>query len=144
SKRGPCPFPVRRSRRHGYAAACTGDPGLRPVDLETPRRQCCGNCSDNACGVAGPRHAANRNALVIAANHVDRRPAKLLVVNAKGRMRHMARTALASLFSAGDVIVANDAATLPASLFGTHSPSGEAVEIRLAGWLSVGDPRQFV
>ena len=33
-------------------------------------------------------------------------------------MRHLPRTALASLFSPGDLVIANDAATLPASLQG--------------------------
>ena len=33
----------------------------------------------------------------------------------------------------GDLVVANDAATLPASLHGTHASSGQPVEIRLAG-----------
>ena len=42
--------------------------------------------------------------------------AKLFIIDAKGRMRHLARTELVSLFSPGDLIVANDAATLPASL----------------------------
>src|SRR5204863_5016763 len=32
-----------------------------------------------------------------------------------------------------DLVVANDAATLPASLMGTHAPTGQAIEIRLAG-----------
>lgn len=44
----------------------------------------------------------------------------------------------------GDLVVANDAATLPASLHGTHSASGEPIEVRLAAWVSVGDPTQFV
>ncbi len=33
----------------------------------------------------------------------------------------------------GDVVVANDAATLPASLTGSHEPTGAAIEVRLAG-----------
>ena len=35
-------------------------------------------------------------------------------------MRHLPRTALATLFDPGDLVVANDAATLPASFSGTH------------------------
>jgi S-adenosylmethionine:tRNA ribosyltransferase-isomerase len=70
--------------------------------------------------------------------------AKLFVIDAKGRMRHLARTELVSLFSPGDLIVANDAATLPASLRGAHVASGELIEVRLAAWISVRDPTRFV
>lgn len=59
-------------------------------------------------------------------------------------MRDLPRTRLAMLFKPGDLVVANDAATLPASLHGTHVPSGEAIEIRLAGWLPLPDPTRFV
>ena len=59
-------------------------------------------------------------------------------------MRHLARTELATLFSPGDVVIANDAATLPASLHGTHHAYGEPIEVRLAGWLSASDPTRFV
>jgi S-adenosylmethionine:tRNA ribosyltransferase-isomerase len=34
----------------------------------------------------------------------------------------------------GDLVVANDAATLPASLKGVHTASGQSIEARLAGW----------
>ena len=59
-------------------------------------------------------------------------------------MRHLPRSALASLFSPGDLVVANDAATLPASLHGTHAPSGTPIEVRLAAWVSVHDPTRFI
>jgi S-adenosylmethionine:tRNA ribosyltransferase-isomerase len=70
-------------------------------------------------------------------------PAKLLVVDGDGNIRHLPRTALASLFSPGDLVVANDAATLPASLKGIHCASGRSIEVRLAAWVSVHDPTQF-
>jgi len=70
--------------------------------------------------------------------------AKLFIIDAKGRMRHLARTELVSLFSPADLIVANDAATLPASLRGVHIASGELIEMRLAAWISVRDPTRFV
>jgi S-adenosylmethionine:tRNA ribosyltransferase-isomerase len=54
------------------------------------------------------------------------------------------RGELASLFVAGDLVVANDAATLPASLHGTHQASGRPIEIRLAGWVAPADPSRFV
>ena len=71
--------------------------------------------------------------------------AKLLVVDAGGRMRHTRRTQLADFLYPGDVLVANDAATLPASLAGTHLPSGRAIEVRLAGRrsLAADDVREF-
>ncbi|MBB4568936.1 S-adenosylmethionine:tRNA ribosyltransferase-isomerase [Rhizobium leucaenae] len=81
---------------------------------------------------------------MIAADRSDHYSAKLLVVEADGTMRHLPRSSLAALFNPGDLVVANDAATLPASLRGTHIASGEAIEIRLAGWLSLSDPTRFL
>jgi S-adenosylmethionine:tRNA ribosyltransferase-isomerase len=78
------------------------------------------------------------------ADHSKPGRAKLLIVEGSGTVRDVPRTELASLFSPGDLIVANDAATLPASLHGTHLTSGEPVEIRLAAWVSAGDPMRFV
>jgi S-adenosylmethionine:tRNA ribosyltransferase-isomerase len=84
---------------------------------------------------------------VIAATHATQRPAdaKLLVVGADGTITHTARTSLPAFVEAGDVLIANDAATLPASLSGRHDASGEAVEVRLAGWVNgLGDPTRFL
>ena len=71
--------------------------------------------------------------------------ARLLVVDAAGRMRHAARARLADHLRPGDVLVANDAATLPASLAGIHLRSGRVIEVRLAGrrLLAVDDVRDF-
>jgi S-adenosylmethionine:tRNA ribosyltransferase-isomerase len=79
-----------------------------------------------------------------AADRIDRQFAKLLVVNGAGAISHLPRAALASLFQPGDLVVANDAATLPASLNGVHRSSGEPIEVRLAGWVSFRDPTHFV
>jgi S-adenosylmethionine:tRNA ribosyltransferase-isomerase len=79
-----------------------------------------------------------------AAEQPNRRSAKLVIVDADGGMRHLPRRELGSLFNPGDLVVANDAATLPASLHGIHSASGESIEVRLAGWVLVGDPTKFV
>ncbi|HUG22429.1 S-adenosylmethionine:tRNA ribosyltransferase-isomerase [Piscinibacter sp.] len=70
-----------------------------------------------------------------AATHPAQRPrdAKLLVVDATGRLEHAPRSRLADCLDPGDLLVANDAATLPASLHGVHGRSGEAIEVRLAG-----------
>src|SRR5262245_66659465 len=80
---------------------------------------------------------------MIGAQRPDRRSAKLLTVDADGGMQHLLRTALASLFSPGDLVIANDAATLPASLQGIHCASGEPIEVRLAAWVSIRDPTRF-
>ncbi|MDK4735221.1 S-adenosylmethionine:tRNA ribosyltransferase-isomerase [Rhizobium sp. CNPSo 3490] len=57
---------------------------------------------------------------MIAADHLDRQSARLFVVEAEGMMRDLPRAHLWTLFDPGDLVVANDAATLPASLHGTH------------------------
>jgi S-adenosylmethionine:tRNA ribosyltransferase-isomerase len=80
---------------------------------------------------------------MIAADRPDRRSRKLLIIDASGKVRELPRRELASLFGPGDLVVANDAATLPASLRGTHLASGERVEFRLAGWVSLADPSRF-
>jgi len=72
------------------------------------------------------------------------RSARLLAVNASGELAHLPRNELALILRPGDVVVANDAATLPASLPGKHVASDAAIEIRLAGWLSLGDPTRFI
>ena len=69
---------------------------------------------------------------MIAATSRTNEGARLLVVSDQGAMRSTARTQLADFFQAGDVLVANDAATLPASLLGTHVRTGRAIEVRLA------------
>ena len=67
------------------------------------------------------------------------RDARLLVVDGAGRISHHPRSALADLLVAGDLVVANDAATLPASLSGLHLATGAAIEVRLAGRGSLAD-----
>lgn len=72
---------------------------------------------------------------MIAASTPVQRPAdaKLLVADHSGSIRHLARSELVRLFHAGDLVIANDAATLPASLSGRHMPTGRRIEARLAG-----------
>ena len=71
--------------------------------------------------------------------------AKLLVVNEQGRVSHHPADDLPSLLNPGDLVVANDAATLPASLQGVHLRTARPVEIRLAGRrsLAVDAVRRF-
>jgi S-adenosylmethionine:tRNA ribosyltransferase-isomerase len=72
---------------------------------------------------------------MIAADRAVQRPpdAKLLVVDALRRIEHVPRSAFVELLRRGDLVIANDAATLPASLSGTHSATGAPIEVRLAG-----------
>lgn len=77
---------------------------------------------------------------------VQRPPgAKLLVVDAWGGITHAPRARLVDFLRPGDLVVANDAATLPASLRGEHEPSGSPIEVRLAGRRSLApdDVHQF-
>jgi S-adenosylmethionine:tRNA ribosyltransferase-isomerase len=62
---------------------------------------------------------------------------RLLVIDARGGLRHFPRERLVDTLRTGDLVVANDAATMPASLHGIHVASGEPIEVRLAGWSSV-------
>jgi S-adenosylmethionine:tRNA ribosyltransferase-isomerase len=71
--------------------------------------------------------------------------ARLLVIDAHGRMQHAPRAQLASFLRPGDLLVANDAATLPASLAGVFRRTGAPIEVRLAGRrsLAVDAVREF-
>lgn len=84
---------------------------------------------------------------MIPATAAVQRPAdaRLLEIRAGGTLHHHPRSALPALLRRGDLLVANDAATLPASLHGVHQPSGAAIEVRLAGrpTLAVDAVRDF-
>jgi S-adenosylmethionine:tRNA ribosyltransferase-isomerase len=84
---------------------------------------------------------------MLAAREPIQRPkgAKLLAIDADGRMTHHRRSALVGLLRPGDLVVANDAATLPASLTGIHLPTAAPIELRLAGRSSLrpGDVHRF-
>ena len=71
--------------------------------------------------------------------------ARLLVVDSGGQIRDLLRSSIPTLLHPGDIVVANDAATLPASIFGVHKRTGRSIEVRLAGSESVfhEDVRQF-
>jgi len=57
----------------------------------------------------------------------------LLVVDRQGKIQHWLRSKFIDLLRPGDLVIANDAATLPASLAGQHRQSGRPIEVRLAG-----------
>jgi S-adenosylmethionine:tRNA ribosyltransferase-isomerase len=67
--------------------------------------------------------------------------------NTCGRAHYpSARASLVGFLRPADLVIANDAATLPASLQGLHLPSGKAIEVRLAGRrsLEVDDVQHFM
>lgn len=72
---------------------------------------------------------------MIAAQAAVQRPsdAKLLVVDSHRNLIHVPRSAFVEFLRPHDVVIANDAATLPASLSGLHERTGKAIEVRLAG-----------
>ena len=131
-------------RPHGVAVIAV-DPG----DMDTPLHALAVPDADPAT-LKRPRDAAReivaridrerarggrgKHAMKAATLPIQRpRDARLLVVDADGRLTARARADLPALLAAGDLVVANDAATLPASLAGRHLPSGAAIELRLAG-----------
>ena len=70
---------------------------------------------------------------MIPAFHPVQRPrdAKLLVIDDAGNLRHVPRSSWIELLQAGDLVVANDAATIPASLSGVHVAT--RLNVRAAG-----------
>jgi len=75
---------------------------------------------------------------VIAADRAVQRPAsaRLLIIDAAGRVTQSPRTRWLDFLARGDLVVANDAATMPASLAGIHARTGQPIEVRLAAWRS--------
>src|SRR6516164_6529687 len=71
--------------------------------------------------------------------------ARLLEVDSGGRIRDMLKSSFPTLLRSGDIVVANDAATLPASILGVHQRTSRSIEVRLAGseWVFHEDVRQF-
>ena len=59
--------------------------------------------------------------------------ARLLVLTASAELTHAPRASLVDFLRAGDLVVANDAMTLPASLHGVYLATGAPIELRLAG-----------
>jgi S-adenosylmethionine:tRNA ribosyltransferase-isomerase len=68
----------------------------------------------------------------------QRRDRRLLVVDTNG-IAHRRRSDFTSLLRRGDLVIANDAATVPASLSGVHARTDAPIEVRLAGWSGDGD-----
>lgn len=82
---------------------------------------------------------------MIAAGIPIQRPAdaKLLVVDANGGIDALARSEFVRCLRPGDAVIANDAAVMPASLFGRHDPTARHMEVRLAGRRSLDQVTHF-
>ena len=82
---------------------------------------------------------------MIVARESRQRPsdARLLHVDAHARLMHAPRAMWVERLRDGDLVVANDAATMPASLAAIHVPTRARIELRLAArhTLDVGDVR---
>jgi len=74
-----------------------------------------------------------------AAAHPVQRPAaaKLLVIDPSGAMLEAPRSRFTDFLQRGDLVVANDAATIPASLRGVHRRTNQPIEVRLAARTSL-------
>lgn len=73
---------------------------------------------------------------MIAADRPAHRPhsARLLVVDGARGIINTPRARWLDFLRRGDLLIANDAATMPASIAGTHLRTGEPIELRLAAW----------
>jgi S-adenosylmethionine:tRNA ribosyltransferase-isomerase len=84
---------------------------------------------------------------MLPATRPNQRPpdARLLVVDECGRQLHARRAELPRFLRRDDLLVANDAAALPASLHGRHERTGLPIEVRLAARRSLApdDMRDF-
>ena len=84
---------------------------------------------------------------MIAADLAVQRPANanLLVVDEQRQLIHVPRSEFVEFLRPNDLVIANDAATLPASLTGVHEQTGKTVELRLAGRrsLDASDVKRF-
>lgn len=78
---------------------------------------------------------------MIAADLAVQRPsnAKLLVVDEQRQLIHVPRSEFVEFLRPNDLVIANAAATLPASLSGVHQRTRRAIEVRLSGRSSL-DP----
>ncbi|MBL8271446.1 S-adenosylmethionine:tRNA ribosyltransferase-isomerase [Steroidobacter sp.] len=85
---------------------------------------------------------------MIPADRPVQRPstARLLYIDQNGDIRQAPRSQLHELLRPGDLVIANDAATLPASLHGVHVCTGHGIEVRLAGKPSLAprDAQRFI
>ena len=137
-----------RSRRYGHALALGCCTRCRPLTVKRPDMAARELADTIATALETQRGSGNspdgdRLMMAVSVPVQRRADAKLLVADKRGDVTHRARFEFASLLNPGDVVIGNDAATLPASLSGQHSPSGRRIEVRLAGRDSLDDVGQF-
>src|SRR5207248_8207209 len=121
-----CGYPrsLSRSRRYGYAIARSCRTRCGSLHVEEARGCSARNrANDRYCAIAAyPEfwaNAARGRSMIAASTPVERASnAKLLIVDECGQIEHRARSEFVSILRPGDVVIANDAATLPASLSG--------------------------
>ncbi|MEO1268917.1 MAG: S-adenosylmethionine:tRNA ribosyltransferase-isomerase [Myxococcota bacterium] len=90
-----------------------------------------------ASKVAGPMGSPSPRPTLTPAHTAQRRPdARMMVVQRDLPIRHTTVSHLTEVLEPGDLLVVNDAATLPSSLQGHHLPTGEPLELRLAANLN--------
>src|SRR6185436_18805949 len=84
--------------------------------------------NNRRCAAAGCGGVNRLGVAMLAATSAVQRPAdaKLLVVDSKRNLMHVPRTAFVEFLRPNDLIIANDAATMPASLTGVHQQTGKA------------------
>ncbi|HYL99169.1 MAG TPA: S-adenosylmethionine:tRNA ribosyltransferase-isomerase [Blastocatellia bacterium] len=84
---------------------------------------------------------------MIAAQIPTQRPpdARLMIIDFEGSISQASRASFVDFLRAGDLVIANNAATLPASLQGEHLATRASIEVRLAGRRSLAgnDLREF-
>ena len=144
-----CPRPGR----YGYRAARDRAAGFRSHEPEAPRnrrprtgRRDCRGAPEQRSARHLPGLRPGVKTMIPESRPLQRPPeTRLLVIDAAGRMRQVPRADFVTMLRRGDLAIANDAATLPASLHGNHVTTGAAIELRLAGWPSaiLDDPRRF-
>src|SRR5205085_2652767 len=142
-------IPVYRSRGYGHTDARRRRAGRRHFESQGPGDRRAGSGrqdrrrTSGACSVGKTRGTARMTPAATAVQRPAR--AKLLAVDNRGRISHWPRHQLVHLLRARDVVIANDGATLPASLFGRHLRTGGRVEVRLAQRKSLegGDVQDF-
>ena len=104
-------------------------PGADPGNAQATRdrgaraRRCHLGCARQGARMIAARHPVQRAQRRTPARHRS----------GTARLRMPARSSLADFLEPGDLVIANDAGTLPASLHGVHLASGAPIEVRLAG-----------
>ena len=115
-------------------------PDADPTTLKRPEQSAAELIDSHRRGAAATRRTPGGG--MTSAND-DARPAKLISLSGGGQIRHSVRRDLPALLRAGDLVVANDAATLPASFSGRHAATGAPDRAPAGGVGQVQRPDPF-